>query len=430
MGKFGGKKLLVLGTSVGSVDIVKYAKAEGAHVLVADYLPVEKSAAKQLADDTAMVSTLDVQALCDLVKQHHIDGVFCGVSEANIQSARKVCEISGLPTYYTDEQWNTFMNKDSFRELCRKYGVGVPTTYFTGSREQFDAVGSEGLCIEYPVIVKPVDNGANVGISVCLSRETLMEAMEFAFRNSDAGKAIVEQFVNGIEISPTYVVQNGRCELVCMGSKYAYENASGLKALSHAYIYPAPSPCLDEYLQDVDSHVKDMVLSQGINNCTIFFQGIYSDHKFYIFEAGLRMEGTATFRITKRMGGNSFMEFMTDNALGVQSDYDISREDVTFGGRKCVIFSMISTGGIIGRVEGFEEAAAHPMVVASEQRHQVGEHVANDGTLRQIMFRFVLQDDDLDNVLDTIRFIQNTVKAYDQEGNYMLITGFDPEMMR
>ena len=48
MGKFNKKTLLVLGTSVGSVEIVKYARNEGAYVIVTDYLPLEKSEAKNM----------------------------------------------------------------------------------------------------------------------------------------------------------------------------------------------------------------------------------------------------------------------------------------------------------------------------------------------------------------------------------------------
>ena len=428
MGKFDGKRLLVLGTAVGSVDIVKYAKAEGAYVLVTDYLSTEKSAAKQYADETAMISTLDIEALCELAKEYRIDGVISGVSEVNIESARKVSEKLGLHSYYTSEQWNTFMDKDLFRKLCEKYNVGVPTTYFAGKLEQFKTLESNGLQITYPVIVKPVDNRANVGISVCNDRESLITAVEFAAQNSDLGKIIIEQFVKGIEVSPAYVVQNGCCKLVCMGAKYAYENEKGLKAISHAHIYPAP--CLDEYISDMDSKVKEMILSQGIDNCTIFFQGIYADHRFYIFEAGLRMEGTATYRITKQINNCSFMEFMTDNALGIESDYDINCEDVTFGGRKCILLSQIATEGIIGKIEGFEDALQNPIVVAAEQRHLVGDYIAEDGTLRQIMFRYVLQSDDMEEMLNTIRYVQNTVKVYDQNGKYMLIESFDANILR
>lgn len=423
MGKFDGKRLLVLGTSIGSVDVVQYAKAQGAYVLVTDYLPAERSAAKQYADDTAMVSTLDVPALCQLAQENRIDAVFCGVSEANLESARQVCETLGLPIYYTQQQWKTFMKKDSFRQLCRQYDVGTPKTYFTGTRAELDEMT---LQIQYPVIVKPVDNGANVGVSVCRTAQQLSDAVAYAFSKSDAGRIIIEQFVEGVEVSLTYSIHKGQAKLVCMGTKYTCDE-TGL--ISHAYVYPSPSPCKEEFLRDEDANVRKMLLAQGLDNCSMFIQGIYSDHRFYLFEAGLRMQGTASYRITKRICGQSHMEFMVDNAMGVESDYDIDREDVFLGGKKCVTFSMVAKGGTIARMEGFEEATKHPVVVTAEQRYQPGDQVANDGTLKQIVFRFVLWHEDIATVVDTIRYLQKTVKAYDPEGAPALLDCFDPDRL-
>lgn len=428
MSRLTGKRLLVLGTSVGSVDVVQYAKEQGAFVLVADYLPPEKSKAKQYADETSMCSTLDVDSLCALAQEYKIDGVFCGVSEANLQSANQVCRRLGLPTYYTQDQWNTFMKKDSFRKLCQSNGVSVPSTYFTGTREQLTQDLLNQIKASSPVIIKPVDNGANVGVSVCKDPNLVDAAVEYAFSKSKAGRIIIEQFVEGVEVSLTYCVQNGLVKLVCMGTKFTCDEESGL--VSHAYIFPPPGPCLEEYLHNVDENVKRMILGQGLDNCTLFFQGIYSDHRFYIFEAGLRMQGTASFRITKRIMGQSHMEFMVDNALGAATDYDIHKEDPSFNGRKCVIFSQLSNGGKIAKVEGFEEAAKLPVVVAAEQRYQVGDTVINDGTLRQIVFRYVLQDDDVNEIISAIKHIQKTVKTYHEDGEEGLLNCFDPELLR
>lgn len=419
MRRLEGKRLLMLGTSRCSVDMVKYAKEQGAYVLVTDYLPTEKSAAKQYADDTAMVSTIDIETLCKLAKDNQIDGVFCGVSETNLESARQVCEVLGLPIYYTQQQWNTFQKKDSFRQICRQYGVSVPQTYFIGNREQLVATDTS---LQYPVIVKPVDSAANVGISVCRDPDQLQAAAEYAFSKSDAGRIIIEQFVEGVEVNLTYTIQNKQAKLVCMGTKYICDE-SGM--VCHAYMFPSPSPCVEEFLQDEDAKVQRMLLGQGLDNCTLFIQGMYADHRFYLFESGLRLQGTASYRITKRNCGQSNMEFMIDNALGVPSDYDINLEDVTLGGKKCVTFSLLAKGGTLARMEGFEKIPNSDMIIAAEQRYQPGDYVANDGTLKQIVFQFVLCHEDINVIVDMIQFLKKTIKAYDPEGNSALLDCFD-----
>ena len=109
MGKFDGKRLLELGTNVSSVDIVRYAKSEGAYVIVTDYLDAAHSAAKHYADECAMVSTQDIDGLCELAKAKNIDAVFCGASEMNILAAKQVADRLGFPFYFTPEQWETVM---------------------------------------------------------------------------------------------------------------------------------------------------------------------------------------------------------------------------------------------------------------------------------------------------------------------------------
>ena len=84
------KKFLILGTSVGSVDIVKYAKSKGVYTYVADYLVKDESAAKQVCDEDVMISTGDIDALTSFAREHLVNAVFAGVSEFNIESARKV----------------------------------------------------------------------------------------------------------------------------------------------------------------------------------------------------------------------------------------------------------------------------------------------------------------------------------------------------
>ena len=422
-GKFSGKVFLELGTNVASVDIVKYAKSEGAYVIVTDYLPTEKSEAKQYADETAMISTLDVDALIKFAKEKKIDGVFCGVSEQNLLSVHAVAKELNLPCYFTQGQWNVFQNKAAFKNLCEEYGVPVAKSLIMSISPTKEELGS----IDFPVIVKPTDSGANMGISICHSKMDISPAITKALSFSKEKKVIVEKFIEGIEISCTYVVKKGVCKLVCMGSKYAYINNSGLKALAHAYIYP--SQYLKEYIEKLDCRVVTMLNSQHLNNCTVFFQGIYHKGEFYFFEAGLRMEGTASYNITKEISGQNFMEFMVDNTMSSNSNYDLSCEDPTFGGKTFVKFSQIAKGGKIKKIEGYENIISSQMILSSEQRHGVGDVVIEDGTLRQHMFRYVIFDPDIEEIFKMIKRIQNEVKVYDENGNNMLIDDFKPEII-
>ena len=423
MKRFEGKILLELGTSVGSVDIVKYAQANGAYVIVSDYSDPSRSAAKRVADKIYNVSTDDIEGLVNICRENNVNAVMSGVSEAIIQAARQIAERLDLPTYFTADQWNRFMSKDIFRKICQKYNVSTPATYYIGPVGEIGDVSG----YDYPVIIKPVDASSNAGISICNNSEELLRALHHAAEHSKRGEVIVEQYIDGEEISSTYVIHNHECKMVCMGTKYPYVNESGLRALANAYVYPSPE--IDGYVAKEDENVKRMFVEEGLDNCTIFLQGMHKNGNYYIFEAGLRMEGTGSYRITNKINGQNFLEFMVDNAMGTSTNYDLSKEDPFFGGKKCVFFSQIVKGGTIDSIVGYDEIKDNPMIFSSEQRRYPGDTIEPNGTLRQIIFRYLIMGDDMESVVALIKKIQNTVKAFDANGNNILVTNFDPDFL-
>ena len=121
MKKFKGKKILFLGSNVGTLDMIKYAKENGAYTIVADFLPPEKSFGKQVSDDNVLISTNDIERLKEYIEKKKIDGVFAGVSEFNLLNAMSLCEYFGFPFYCTKKQWDSIENKELFYIMSRGF---------------------------------------------------------------------------------------------------------------------------------------------------------------------------------------------------------------------------------------------------------------------------------------------------------------------
>ena len=186
MGRFDGKILLELGTSVGSVDMVKYAQDNGAFVIVSDYDSPSRSLAKRYADKIYKVSTDDLDGLIKICIDNNVNAVISGVSESIINVARQIAEKLNLPTYFTADQWARFMNKDNFRRICEKYHVSTPATYYIGAIDNIGDVSK----YDYPVIIKPVDASSNAGISICYSADELLKSLTHASEHSKSKKVI------------------------------------------------------------------------------------------------------------------------------------------------------------------------------------------------------------------------------------------------
>ena len=244
MNKFDGKKLLLLGSNVGTLDLISYAKANGAYTIVADNLPKERSVGKQYADKSVLISTADIENLKHLIIKEGIHGVFAGISEFNLLSAMKLCDELSLPFYCTREQWDCIEDKEQFRILCINNGIPVPHTFFFGA-----TLGKEEIKkISFPVIVKPVDSSSSIGVSICRTESQLINAIVEATGHSEKKRIIIEEFFEGEEFTAHYTIVGNNVSLSCVDNRIPVTIHHGdVTSIPIARVYP--SNFIDEYIK-------------------------------------------------------------------------------------------------------------------------------------------------------------------------------------
>ena len=89
------QKLLMLGTSLISCEMVSYAKSKGVYTIVTDYQDPEISIAKKLADEYWMINCAEVDLLEKKCREEGVTAIICGISEFCLEvSMQRVTEIS------------------------------------------------------------------------------------------------------------------------------------------------------------------------------------------------------------------------------------------------------------------------------------------------------------------------------------------------
>jgi biotin carboxylase len=419
MDKYNGKNLLVLGSNVGATDIVTYARDNGARVIVADYYPPERSAAKRVADVDLLISTADQEQLEKVVEEYHIDGVFSGISEFNILQAMTLAEKYNLPFYCTRKQWNMIEHKDKFRVLCETYGVPCPKTYYTGTK----MTDEDWSKIVFPAVIKPVDACTSAGVHICSDMREMKQYEDDALNKSASGQIIVEEFVEGDEFTAHYTIAGGRAALSCVDNRYPVAVHEGaVTTVPVARIYPCTY--LDEYMEQVNSFMIQLCEGIGIENGILFVQGLYNakQNEFHIFEAGLRSAGEAPYRFIDKINGINAMYHLVDYALSVESDYNLKLEDPYLKGKSCGVVSFVARGATVGSITGLEEAvAATPSVIEYESRYPVGSTTPDGDTLRQLMIRFVMICDSREQMARDVEYLNSHVTVLDESGENMVI---------
>lgn len=413
---FSEKTLLVLGTNVGSVEIVNYAKAHGAHTIVADYLAPEKSPAKLVADEHVLLSTGNVSELSQLIKARHVDGVFAGVSEFNLLKAQELCELNGLPFYCNRRQWDMIENKVLFRDLCERHGVPTPYTFFRGVAE----LAAAPYCP--PVVIKPDDSNSSRGVAFCFDKNSQASAIAQASCLSSVNRVIIEEFFQGEEFTAHYVVDHGKASLMCIDNRYPAILHDAKTSIPIARVYPCRY--VSQYMEKVNPRVVSMIESLGLECAVVFVQGLYNKNskRFAIFEGGLRCAGEAAYRITDYLHGVNFLHNLVDYSLLGTTTKPAIENMLSTDKRVACVLSFAARGGTIAEIIGVESVTEQlPSLIHFEQRYHVGDTLPEGDTLRQIVLRFTLVCDSLDELKQHIDFINTGVSVRDAAGNDLCV---------
>jgi biotin carboxylase len=409
-----GKKLLVLGATPYSINVVEVAHKLGAYVIVVD--PVKDRLAKKIADKSYEADTTDTERLIEIAETEKIDGIFTGYSDVNLPICLELCERLSLPFYAKDqEQLLNTTDKLRFKNMCRKYDVGVVPQY-----EE-----SELKTVKYPIIIKPADSYASKGITVCYKYEDTPDAIEKAKKFSKTSQIIIEKYLGGLDdVNIDYVMQDGKIILTAVGDRYVNTEQKGLSPLTAAVVYP--SKHLDKYVDILDEKVKKMFYEEGMHNGTVFIQSFFDGEQFYFFEMGYRVGGGQSSMMVREMCGVDYIEELINFALsGKMDDKDIAEmADPAFQQRACCLVPSLR-GGKISSIEGLDFIRGMKECVNITQFYQVGETVPPSviGNLGQSFARIHLVGNSFDEIKNAIKNVDEKLKVTSDEGEEMILPG-------
>lgn len=415
-----GKKLLILGGVALAKEIVKCAQARNIKALVTDYLV--DSPAKKIADERFMVSTTNVDAVVELIKKQKIDGVITGFVDSLLPYYAAICEKANLPCYGTKEQFELAMSKDKFKQLCRDFDV--PTVIEYDLKYPFN--DEELKNIQYPIVIKPVDNSGARGVYICENEFALKNNYPRTLSFSKSKKVIVEKYMSNNEVTINYIVQDGNVVLSSVSDRYMKNKGKNTVSLPVAYIYP--SVHLAKYQKTLNQKVIKMLKSVGIRNGVIFIQTFEENGNCVLYEMGYRMTGAMDFKITNKINGINPMDLMINFALTgkmaaqnianyINPNYQEFGFSLTFCAKPGRIAKIINLDKVLEIDDVLD-------IVLSYQEGDVIEETAI-GTLKQVVMRVFGVCKTRTKMLATIKAITSLIDVVNSSYESLLLEQFD-----
>lgn len=252
------RSILILGAGQEQCIAIREAQALGYRVVACD--AKSNAPGLALADFGVLYHDLhDVEFLIELGRREKISGVFCHAVEIP-EVVAKVAEALGLPGI-SPEIARRCTNKHSRIKALSNAKIPVPIFESASSLSELMLVIKN---IGFPVVIKPVDNAGSRGVQIVTDTSQLKNAYEEAMQHSKDSLVLVEQVLNGPQISTESFIWNEGIHTFAFADRN-YERAEFYAPyfIENGINFPSILPDADQ--QAVLESVNRAISALGIN---------------------------------------------------------------------------------------------------------------------------------------------------------------------
>lgn len=301
------KKALVVAGGIPQAALIQELKSRGIYTILADRNP--KAYAVQFADAFYPVSTMDVEGIKQLAIKEKVDMVLTACADQVLLIVAQVSEELGLPCYIDYKTAQLVSDKQYMKAVFAENGI--PTAKYV-VMEQFDDEKLKDF--GFPLIVKPVDCYSSRGVRKVQNHSELVNAFDNAICISRTHNAIIEEFVEGKELSVDVYVENGLAHVLCISQLGKIPSADRFVINRTSF----PAQLSHEETQMISDTSQKIAEAFGLKNTPMLIQLITTGSKISVLEFCARTGGGAKFRLIKKASGFDVIKAVVDLTLGEQ----------------------------------------------------------------------------------------------------------------
>lgn len=341
------KKLAVIGASYLQEPLVKKAKDMGLYTIC--FAWADGAVCAEICDKFYDISIIEKELILEICKKEQIDGIATIASDVAAPTVAYIANRMGLVgnDYEAALRAN---NKYLMRNALMKAGIPCPQYKMVTSVQELEGTGWS-----YPLIVKPSDRSGSLGVSKVLSESELKQAVNIALSVSFKKQAMVEEYIEGREISVEFISYNGVHYPLQITDKVT-TGAPHFVELEHHQ----PSSLPPEMFDKIYSITKKALNALGLTNGASHSEyKITNDGRIAVMEIGGRMGGDFIGSDLVRLStGYDFLKGVIEVALGSFEEPKITEHNCSG-----VYFLCEETKRLLPIIENWKD---NPAFVAGE----------------------------------------------------------------
>jgi biotin carboxylase len=342
------------------VPIIRRARQLGLLTVVTDR---SASAPGQYwADVFVQVDGSDYQALLAVARQHAVDLVVAEGSDRHVPAAAYLNQQLGLRGI-GPEIAHRFTNKYAMRQALEHTGVRMPC--YAEVRNLAEAA-ERASAWGYPVVLKPKASQASLGVLRVSTPDELAASFPLSMRESTDGSLLVEQFVDGPEVTVEAFSLDGQCTVLATSEKAHYAHNP---CIARRLAYPPRLPA--DLLAAIADTARTVVESLGLRDGLSHAEYRLRDGHAYLIEVAARGGGNAiASTIVPHVSGVDVYGLLLRKLLGQPASLP------PLAHRAAVLQFLDLPPGMISAIHGREQIGAEGLVCDLELAFAPGETIA------------------------------------------------------
>jgi biotin carboxylase len=336
-----GKRLLVLGAGPAQLGLLAAARERGLFVIALDRDPAAPGF--RYADRRAIISTEDEPRIARLAEAERIDGVIAPGIDWPVAIAARVAEKQRLSHPISGAVASLATSKLKQRERLGEAGVPQP---------RWRVVTEPNQPAEVPSVVKAPDRQGQKGLSLVREVGEVRGALENAIAESRSGVAMLEELVDGPEVTVNAFSVGGRFVPLTVTDRLTADPPAFGVALAHAW----PSQAAGKAAARVAEAAAEAL---GITDGPTYTQLRIGSDGPQVIELAARLGGGHDAELVQAALGVDLNGLALAAALGEEPVPPTPEPQV--GG--AVVRFLVPPEGELQRVEGLAEARAQDGVL-------------------------------------------------------------------
>lgn len=349
--------LLFLGASVSQLPAIRHARAIGHRVVAVD--GDHDAVAFEFAHVRVPVDFTHVDEVIAAGREHRVGGVLAVSSDRAVLPAAAIADALGLPGIGLDVA-RSMTDKPTMR--ARLESVGVPQPRYAVLDAESD-VRAAFASVPPPAVLKPADSGGQRGLFMVHRAADIEEHLAESLAFSPTGHAMLEEYLDGIELNGILVVRDGEPVLITLSDRLRPPGRGFGVGWIHQYPSSLPAAVLDRAREVAFDAVRALGLRDGI----AFPQLIAAGEDVRIVEIAARIAACQMADLVRSATGIELFDIAIAQALGEP----VPDRLVTpaFVRPVAIRFLTASPGvlplGTVESIEGLDEVRSAPGVLSA-----------------------------------------------------------------